>query len=958
MIRPSWSRLLNRQLYKMRLPVAGVLSLPLILGTLWYVWSAYAELDRYRRGVGAAQKVDAELFQLFLHDELDRDIKRMLLPGRPPESALPTFELSVAPADVETVMSKPSQGDGKGYVKAFVRRGGRAHPGKVRLRGKRHWHWLGHQKSLKIRLATGELIDGVRVFNLINDVTPFGLEEEVILDLARERGLLTPEYRPVWVRLNNAEMGVYRYEAQPAEGLLRRARRMPGSIYSGDAGSGKARPGVGRLFASRAEWRKAASKNQAAKEDYQELERLLTAVGGASHAEFRRFAQRELDLDKLAAFDALDVVFGGDQHDFLSNHKLYFDAHRGRFEPIAWNFRAFTNDPAFNLVENPLLLRLKAVPDYLWRRDRQVYELLLGPASVPAIRARVDERFEHLRPDLEADPYWDAYKLLARASRFHRFMVRPRRVSQWLMASRSELETYGRRSRFLVDALERSTLRIEGGRAGAGPFVIRASVGGYDAYRWRELDVAGDCDGRFELWADLDRDGAWDQQRDLPLVAGEFGGGHAVARLNQWLPGVTLHERPGARPKHGAVVTEREERDYLYFLDIGGCDATGVDVTLELESLVTGTASRRYLRLASAPLEAARLELLESSSDQVPTLVPGESSPHPWAFGPEPEPEVVTLGPGRVAIPETRVFEPHQRVEVPAGTRLELGPGASLIFEGSVAIRGTPSAPVELVAADPEVTFGGLLLRGPASAGSTIAHLRVQGGSHPTYLAVDAPSLINIYDTRDITLRNVEVRGARDAEDLVHATYVENLELFELALYDAPIDAIDVELSTAFIRGARVIGAGDECLDLMGSEVRIVDSLLYGCVNSAISAGEETVASVTGVAIIAVKTGVLAKNASTVRLSRSLIYRAERGLRTNRREVHYDGPSTIDAQDLYAVSCQELIKEAKRTRIKTTFLREGLPVGDEVGHLRRQVLGLDSWTDLDRAVGGLGGAAR
>ena len=31
-----------------------------------------------------------------------------------------------------------------------------------------------------------------------------------------------------------------------------------------------------------------------------------------------------LDIEKLALFDALDVVFGGDQHDYLSNHKLYF----------------------------------------------------------------------------------------------------------------------------------------------------------------------------------------------------------------------------------------------------------------------------------------------------------------------------------------------------------------------------------------------------------------------------------------------------------------------------------------------------------------------------------------------------------------------------------------------------------------------------------------------------------
>ncbi|MEE8410232.1 MAG: CotH kinase family protein [Myxococcota bacterium] len=392
------------RLYKISLPSALVLCAPIFVAVIWYAWTAFAQLDRYRRTTEPGLQIDGELLQIFLHDELTRDLRRFVLKDRPAESRLPTFELSIPRHALDALDRDPVR-EGKGsYVKAFLRKDGVMHSVRLRYRGRKHWHRLGAQKSMKIRVDKGDLVDGVRIFNLINDVTPFGLEEEVILALARDHGLMTPEVEPVWLRVNNGDMGVYRYQAQPAEGLIRRSRRMPGSIYSGNSDATDEPGGIGALFGNIEGWRKAAWKTAREQDDYTELNRLLYAVRLASHREFRAFAREELDLERFALFDALDVIFGGDQHDFLSNHKLYFDPYRGRFEPIAWNFRAFTNDPRFNLTENPLLLRLKALPDFVRRRDRMVHELLLGDASVPAIRAHVDARFADLSPELAADP--------------------------------------------------------------------------------------------------------------------------------------------------------------------------------------------------------------------------------------------------------------------------------------------------------------------------------------------------------------------------------------------------------------------------------------------------------------------------------------------------------------------------------------------------------------------------
>jgi hypothetical protein len=501
-----------RRIYKMSLGTGVMLALPVLLGAAWYAWSAWAQADRYRRAVKSAPGLDLELFQLYLHDELARDLRRLSLPERPARGELPVFELSLKRESLDALNARGAKEGQESYVSALLRKDGEVHEARVRYRGGQHWHSLMSQKSMKVRLEKGGLVDGARVFNLINDVTPFGLEDQLVLDLAREGGLLTPEYRPVWVRLNNNDLGVYRYEAQPDEGLIRRNRRIPGSMFSGDAEEEV--PSALGVFGHRAAWRKVAARSEADGGDLQELERLLDAVTQGTHREFAAFADAQLEFERYALFDALDVVFGGNEHDYLSNHRFYVDPYTGRFEPVAWSFRGFQHEESLNAVDHPLLIRLKFTPGYLALRDRLVYELLIGKASVPAIRARADSEFARLAPELAADPYWDAYKLLPRASRFHRFMVRPMSPERWLASARAELEGYARRTRFLLETLERPGVAISWEQREGEPGRLGVTVEGHTAYVLKEVIASGECPGGLEVFADTDRDGVLEQEHD------------------------------------------------------------------------------------------------------------------------------------------------------------------------------------------------------------------------------------------------------------------------------------------------------------------------------------------------------------------------------------------------------------------------------------------------------------
>ncbi len=914
------------RLYKLGWRTGLFLALPTLLLAAWYLVAALGAASRHREATRDQAVLDAELLQIYLHDVLSRDLRRLTVDERPTGSKLPLFELFLGPQAVDALERREE------WAPARLKKGERVLEAKVRYRGTKHFHVLGPQRSLKVRLERGELLDGMREVLLLNDPTPFGVEEQLILELARQHGLVTPEYGPVRVHLNNSDLGVYRYAAEPSEGLLRRQGRMPGNVYAGEA------DGDAGVFVATGGWRKVTTRAGEAEEDLSAIERLVGAVH-QSHAEFAAYVGSELDVERYAMFDALDVVFGGADHDLLANHVFYRDPYTGRLEPIAEAFRGFEHEPVLNAVDHPLLVRLKMTPGYLARRNRLVYDLLNGPASVAAVRQRSTELAAALLPDLKADPFWDAYKLLPRVSRFHRFMVRPMTRGRLELAAAAELETYRKRSRFLLDALEAESLRARASAAPGGRHLVTLTVDGHAAFSLRQLLVRAPCQGAVLVHADVDRDGALSGKDEL-VARGRAGAALTPTARDSLEPGAVLLARPDPSPKHGRVVVVPEARTYGYLVDTQGCRAEAT--VLVLDNQVTGERLRLEVPVGN---EAAPPPQATPPVARTPSLEPKESSPHLWDHPAAPAARELRLGPGLVRFDASRRFGPETTVRLLAGTRLELGPDVTLTFEGRLLAEGEPSRPVIIAAADSRRPFGGLVLLGPESAGSRLSELRLMGGSRASHPIVETPGLVNLHGTRDVTLSQVDLEGGAAAEDVLHVAYSEDLVLDGVSIHGAPTDAVDLEMVSATVRGLRVLGAGDDCLDLMAARVSLADTVLADCANNAVSAGEQSEVNGRAVLIARAGVGVLAKNASRVLLSRSLILESRVALRTHMKELHYAGTSHIGASHLFAVDCGTVVDADRGTSVDAGRVRVGLPGPGALEHLRR-VLDLADWEAL------------
>lgn len=884
------------RLYRISLLSAFVLSLPFLMVTGYYGARAVAAHYRFNAAIGQDEPLTLELFHLHFHDLLKQDVRRLAMPDGPKDSELPTLNLMLGNGELAELDSNLPPGEGKGeYVSGYLQKGSRTYTVKARYRGRRHWHWNYPQKSWKIRLEDGQFFEGRVTIGILNTESPMPFSEQIILDIAREEGLLTPDYYPVRLQLNNAPLGVHFLQTQPDEGLIRNGRRIPGGLFSGSKAPIDAQTGVSSLWQDISNWKKVATSQTEKLKDFHRLEELLEVVNSGDQERFARFAERHLDLERFVLLDALDVIFGNDQHDFHQDHKLYFDPYRARFEPIAWGFGRWRNPNRLNRTDNPLLLRLKDLPSYRSRRNRTVMRLLDGPCHPVAIRQRAEGLFAALRGDQLTDPFWDAYRLLPGLGRYYRQMVRPMDVARQAIVFETIMERFGRRVAELRDKLRRPGLTATWQQVGEGRWqaTLEVTVDGHSGYRLDSVHAhaAGGC-----------REPAWRYRLDRNLTGRPETTEPLLVDYRPVLePGNGQEARGRVHPERGAVRSVPRPQRYRLFVE-GDCAPSRI--TLIATHGITGEA----VRFEAVP---GKLAVASADCEASYAMAPEQTARHPWCT-PRSSKEVLEIGPGKVRIKEDREYGPETTVRILPGTTVQLGKRVSLIFRGKVLAEGTVAKPILFT--EKKKRYGGIALQGSGTAGSRFRHVRFEKGRHPVWGLGVFPGLLNIHDTRDILLENCEFGPNRGADDVLHVAYVTELAMENVRFENSAADALDIEFSEGTLAGISVVEAGDECLDLMGSRLNVRDSRFSNCGGSAVSAGEESKVNLVDSYLGGSTTGLLVKNASRALVDGVLFHNLKVAVQVQVESDRYDKRSKLKGEELLVLDCEQAVVTDKRAK--------------------------------------------
>jgi len=343
---------------------------------------------------------------------------------------LPVVDLELDPQDLIDMHRAPAE---KLEVPVLMSSGDEQGSGTIHLRGASTL-WLS-KRSFSVELDSGT-IDGRDHFKLLAELPdPTRLWQLLAFDLLERMGALASQARPVLLRVNGQNYGVYDdVEHVGDEFLTTRG-------YSDDGDRFRLEGSTFQLSYddSGAVDLSAFEKKENETEASPELEALLVWLNTAGEHEVAEELGSYLDTDVLLDYLAgqqlfanYDVVDGG--------HYLVHDADEDRFLMVPWDLNNDTWGQSELALCNHSFYALGAEPsswqaDWLWSRAmgdpafrgdlaERLAELLDGPFAQDSAAA-VDSLYAQLEPALQAEPW-----------------IWRRRYESWLAAGPTQIQDF------------------------------------------------------------------------------------------------------------------------------------------------------------------------------------------------------------------------------------------------------------------------------------------------------------------------------------------------------------------------------------------------------------------------------------------------------------------------------------------------------------------------------------
>ncbi|MEZ6187757.1 MAG: CotH kinase family protein [Planctomycetota bacterium] len=345
--------------------------------------------------------------RVFLH--VNGKTLENLLFARPEhhESALPTLRLVVGNNTFDDMQRALSAGDptlghdpggNKPWFDAYLfDEHDTLKDVKICLRGQGVWHHLPQKPSLRIKVAKGDVDDGMRYMELSRPEDVLALKNWLPDRIGNEAlGLLSDQGRHVRLFVNGKYRGVYLQTMRPGESLALHNGRMPGAFFKGDFRDD--------LWTNLEAWKIDGEDSPGNRAHFQ---RFLDALAAEPSPASQEALARTVDLEVFARWAALMVGTGSVHTDHEHNHLYFLCTNQGRLEAFPWDANSFgmhvTPDVDVDMVLFPLMDRATRNPLWVHRRNQHLWALLQGPLEPTAFAARVDAELVKLYPDLAAD---------------------------------------------------------------------------------------------------------------------------------------------------------------------------------------------------------------------------------------------------------------------------------------------------------------------------------------------------------------------------------------------------------------------------------------------------------------------------------------------------------------------------------------------------------------------------
>ena len=243
-------------------------------------------------------------------------------------------------------------------------------------------------------------------------------------------------------------------------------------------------------------------------------------------------------------------------------------------------------------------------------------------------------------------------------------------------------------------------------------------------------------------------------------------------------------------------------------------------------------------------------------------LVSVSVSHHPWdlpsASESLPTQRVVS---GVVDVTEDLLVPEQETLLVEAGTRFRIAPQVSFIVFGRILAQGTRTLPIVFEPLEQDKPWGTMALIGDGAAGSRFTNCRFERGSGGVYDGVTFKGMVSVHRVPEVSFEGCRFSRNLVTDDALNAVH-SHVRLETTEFLDANADSVDFDISSGLVRSCAFYRSGNDAIDLMTSDVAIIDNLIVDSGDKGISVGEASSPLILGNDIRSCKRGIEVKDAS------------------------------------------------------------------------------------------------
>jgi len=867
----------------------------LILATLIAVaFSGLNGMVNYRKITGIKLDYNLENLHLFTKEYLQRQIQKYSVDEFPEDSNLPSFYISIDDQDIASLEADLPLSGKLQFVQGHLKVDNPDFnsEAKIRYRGGLDFHWLYEKKSLRIKLPPFYTYKNERQFNLVNPSTIHTVIDWLSYDMSRSIGLLTPEYFPSRVFINNESNGLHYYLSQIDESFLRKNNRMPGSIYSGDTFfsenifgkvsglneiSYRTADDKAALWTDKRLWKKDASRNRELVNDHKDIDNFFRIINESDPIKFMKEFETYFDKNKYYLYWSLDNIVGSYHHDLFHNHKMYFDPYKGKFEPIEWDVRFWTTNAIMPVT--PLIKQILLNPILKYENDIVMYDLW-NKFSLDYVLTIIDHADESVKNELAADPYRhypNIHKYYLGLSR-----VVPFSMDEYRNAIDELKQIYKVRHKYIEKMLKLSTANYQIEEISDTQIQVTIAVDGNSPIDFTPWSIMNDSAHEnveiFRIFED----------QTYPL----FDNG----QLERLYPGIAISKR-----------TDVAKLPRLVYLSYG--DDIQSSSPIHYRYLLRGT---NISDLISSHQLTGRNAITNNmvTIDSVENLPANDQtlSLHPWKLLLErhaTEKDVVLQG--EIDVDQDLVFTKEQEITILPGTVFKISKNNSILFYGKVLAIGTADLPIRFERKFIGQAWGSIILQGNKASGSRLSHINISGGSVASHNLIQYPGQLNIHDVKSFQLDHCYISNNSIGDDAVHIAYSHG-EIQHCTFKNTAFDALDMDISDVKVSNSGFFNIGNDALDLMNSEITINNVNISGSGDKCISVGEASNVTVENSQLENCQTGIAVKDQSIAHIE-NIQFTIKQGnaIALYRKNPRYSSGGEIYGDKLFGITEKDIV---------------------------------------------------